>query len=79
MIVGADGLSRTKISHLPLRWQPTGRLSVDVEGDPPVDHKSYRFKLHKNFIAACASESGFTGSHSGVNEFGGSNDGLVPI
>lgn len=43
MIVGAEALSRTKISHLPLRWLPTGRFSVDVDADPPVDHskKSY--------------------------------------
>jgi len=37
VIVGAKALSRTKISHLPLRRYPTGRLSVDVDADPPVD------------------------------------------
>jgi hypothetical protein len=37
VIVGDEALSRTKISHLPLRRYPTGRLSVDVDADPPVD------------------------------------------
>ncbi len=37
VIVGAEGFSSTEITELSDRGHATGRLSVDVAVDPPVD------------------------------------------
>jgi hypothetical protein len=39
VIVGAEAFSRTEITDLSRRGQSTGRLSVDVDVDPPVDQQ----------------------------------------
>ena len=41
-MVGAEAFSCTEISGLSRRSQSTGRLSVDVAVDPPVDQTSVR-------------------------------------
>jgi hypothetical protein len=40
VIVGAEAISCTESTRLSLRGQSTGRLSVDVAVDPPVDQTS---------------------------------------
>jgi hypothetical protein len=42
VVVGAEAFSRTEITELSRRGQSTGRLSVDVDVDPPVDQTSVR-------------------------------------
>ena len=42
VIVGAEAFSCTEIAQLHGRGQSTGRLSVDVDIDPPVDQASVR-------------------------------------
>src|ERR1017187_3942590 len=42
VVVGAEAFSCTEISDLSRRGQSTGRLSVDVAVDPPVDQTSVR-------------------------------------
>jgi hypothetical protein len=42
VIIGAEAFSCTEISGLSRRGQSTGRLSVDVAVDPPVDQTSVR-------------------------------------
>jgi hypothetical protein len=44
VIVGAEAFSCAEITELSGRGQSTGRLSVDVAVDPPVDQTSVRFK-----------------------------------
>ncbi len=44
MIVGAEAISSTENTQLSQRGQSTGRVSVDVDDDPPVDHNAVRLK-----------------------------------
>ena len=39
VIVGAEAFSSTEITVLATRGQSTGRVSVDVDVDPPVDQQ----------------------------------------
>jgi hypothetical protein len=45
VVVGAEAFSCTEIAQLHGRGQSTGRLSVDVDNDPPVDHALYAARL----------------------------------
>jgi hypothetical protein len=38
VIVGAEARFATEIPQLPRCWRSTGRISVDVARNPPVDH-----------------------------------------
>jgi hypothetical protein len=42
VIVGTEAFSYMNISALSSRGQSAGRLSVDVDVDPPVDHGAVR-------------------------------------
>jgi hypothetical protein len=42
VIVGAEAFLCTEITELPCRGPSIGRLSVDVDVDPPVDQASVR-------------------------------------
>ena len=44
VIVSAEAFSCAEITELSGRGQSTGRVSVDVDDDPPVDHNAVRLK-----------------------------------
>ena len=44
MIVGADAFFSAEISGLSHRGLSTGRLSVELDGDLPVDHNAIPLK-----------------------------------
>jgi hypothetical protein len=45
VVVGAEAFSCTEITELSDRGHAVGRLSVDVDDDPPVDHALYAARL----------------------------------
>ena len=44
VIVGAEAFFSTEITELSRRGHAAGRLSVDVDVEPPVDHDAVRLK-----------------------------------
>ena len=46
MIGGAAAYSRTEIALLHVRGRSIGRLSVDVDAEPAVDHASAQFNRY---------------------------------
>jgi hypothetical protein len=64
VIVGAEPVLAWETTELRRRWHSTGRLSVDVAADPPVDQhvirmkslhiKQYSFRRHIRIIVEIA-------------------------
>ena len=52
MIVGAEAFCSTEITRLSRRGESTGRLLVDGDVDPAVDHDAVRLKQCLSLTAA---------------------------